>query len=806
MIDASTAVVARLTGRDELHHYTLEVEAGQRYRVELQAMAEWSWDDVFLTLDDGPVRPFSEGWIGVGGRATGSFIFAADQDRTVGLTLRIGNRNQDAADYRLQVRTIGADDHGDTRASATPLLSGQIGAGDLDRRGDVDVFAVDLQAGQRYVFSASGVGTEALSRPILVVGPPGGDGSTYLFGGGAFLATESGRHTVELGGGLGRYQIRFDSRPADDHGDLLTDATPLAVGLSASGRIEVPHDNDTFRVELLQGQLFEAELVVPSGDGNAVLLLLDGNGYAVAGGSATSEAGRSGLRHVAAADGPVFLQVTGSGWAGDYRIHTGLRLRDDHGDRSVEATPLLPGTEATGLFDDAWDRDMFSIDVRAGHSYRVELDGPDPSVPFPGNFPTLSSARLDSFAFTASSFEGGRLRLLMQALADDRVTLDLQSAQLTDYRVKLVELPADDHADGPVGATRLTPGQPLEAWLDPGFEADAFVFEAVAGQQYRILVAALDAAAWSDGQLSLGNAWWLGSSGSPAEGPSRLSMFIGTPENGGPVSLTFAAVASEALRYAVRVDPVDAAGGMAGVVEIDRGRLLAGAFQVLGPTLEGTAGADRLEGTGLDDLIRGGAGHDSLHGGPGNDRLHGGAGVDVARYDGRLEGYELAFRWDGTLQVSALAGPDGSDGLEGIERLQFADAAAALDFAAGDVGARVMRLLHAAVGNEVLMYTELFGALLAEADRGAGDIELARMLLAQGPSRPGAEAWVHQVAEHVPGLQLSAEDTDYWVQRLTRDESAAAEALALAASTPAAQAAIDLLGIPVVVWYTPGGP
>lgn len=102
----------------------------------------------------------------------------------------------------------------------------------------------------------------------------------------------------------------------------------------------------------------------------------------------------------------------------------------------------------------------------------------------------------------------------------------------------------------------------------------------------------------------------------------------------------------------------------------------------LGDSVYGLGGNDVMFGNGGDDFLNGGSGNDELNGGAGNDRLvgggnndriEGGPGNDLAIFRGPSLAYKITE--DGaTVQVTHLGnGPDGSDRLSSIERLQFSD-------------------------------------------------------------------------------------------------------------------------------------
>lgn len=82
-------------------------------------------------------------------------------------------------------------------------------------------------------------------------------------------------------------------------------------------------------------------------------------------------------------------------------------------------------------------------------------------------------------------------------------------------------------------------------------------------------------------------------------------------------------------------------------------------------------------GDGDDVVTVTGDSDDTFVGGAGNDTLTGGLGDDIATYAGALAGYTVFSNGDGTYTVrddkAAIDGDDGTDIVDGIETLQFAD-------------------------------------------------------------------------------------------------------------------------------------
>ncbi len=90
---------------------------------------------------------------------------------------------------------------------------------------------------------------------------------------------------------------------------------------------------------------------------------------------------------------------------------------------------------------------------------------------------------------------------------------------------------------------------------------------------------------------------------------------------------------------------------------------------LIGSTLNGDAGNDVLNGGTGTDTLNGGDGDDTITGGGANDTINGGLGTDTAVYSGNRSAYTISVSGG----VTTVAGPDGTDSLTNVERLQFAD-------------------------------------------------------------------------------------------------------------------------------------
>ncbi|MFZ6708311.1 DUF4214 domain-containing protein [Undibacterium sp. TC9W] len=91
--------------------------------------------------------------------------------------------------------------------------------------------------------------------------------------------------------------------------------------------------------------------------------------------------------------------------------------------------------------------------------------------------------------------------------------------------------------------------------------------------------------------------------------------------------------------------------------------------KVIAGGIVGTAGNDTLNGT---------AGNDSFNGLAGNDIINGGAGMDTAIYAGKRADFNITAA-GANFTVQDKTGAEGTDTVNQVERLQFADMSVALD-------------------------------------------------------------------------------------------------------------------------------
>ena len=151
-----------------------------------------------------------------------------------------------------------ADDHGDSRRSATPVAPTSTTQGDLER-GDKDYFHIDLPTAGALVLRSSG-GVDTVGRledsggALIANDNNSGEGRNFRIA----QDLEPGAYYVLVRGwrgAAGAYVLTTGFTRADDHGDSRSGATPVSTASSTAGNLERPGDLDYFRIDVGQAGL-----------------------------------------------------------------------------------------------------------------------------------------------------------------------------------------------------------------------------------------------------------------------------------------------------------------------------------------------------------------------------------------------------------------------------------------------------------------------------------------------------------------------------------------------------------------------
>jgi serralysin len=211
--------------------------------------------------------------------------------------------------------------------------------------------------------------------------------------------------------------------------------------------------------------------------------------------------------------------------------------------------------------------------------------------------------------------------------------------------------------------------------------------------------------------------------------------------------------------------------------------------------IAGDDGPNNLFGTAGDDVIQAAGGNDTLTGGAGNDTVDGGSGIDTAVLGGNRSAYAIGAA--GT----SVSGPDGSDTLTNIERLQFSDKQLAFDLGPGQAAGNTVRIIGAAFDANHINPT-FVGIGVDLFDGGMSMLQVCQLALGTSlflsiAGSTSNEAFVNTVYENVVGAPPSDAVRDSFVGLLQGSGGTLtqAELLALAANAAVNATNINLVGL-----------
>jgi hypothetical protein len=324
----------------------------------------------------------------------------------------------------------------------------------------------------------------------------------------------------------------LDEAAADDiPGDIHTTAS-LTPGTASTGDLERPGDRDWYRLEVEAGRIYVIELQgAATGSGtlpDPLLSLFDATGALLASNddAATTD---SRLAWLAAANSTLYVEAAAFGGdVGTFSLRA--RIADDvPGDAGTGA--MLPiGGRVAGEIELADDRDWYRIEVQAGHTYLLDLQG---SASGAGTSidPFLRLLDSDGNELAANDDGGLELEAALAFTAEADAVLFVEASDLAalggTFTLSAREIvdPPDDTGTGAV----LSVGEAATGEVQFAGDGDWFRLEAEAGRTYRI---DLEGRATGGGTLADPFLRIFGADGAPiredddgGEGPNARSGF-----------------------------------------------------------------------------------------------------------------------------------------------------------------------------------------------------------------------------------------------------------------------------------------
>ena len=263
----------------------------------------------------------------------------------------------------------------------------------------------------------------------------------------------------------------------DDHGDTFETATPLALGLSATGRIDTHDDVDYFKLDLSQASGTTDVQIHTTGELDTYGLVYDSDGDRVYSNDNDPQSGDLNFRMRAYLPSGIYYIAVYSSYrdeTGDYTIHAEKSPADDHGNTPDDATTLSLGSTATGRIDPFDDRDVFKLDLSRASGLTDVL--------------ISTTGSLDTVGWLHDS-EGHRVRSNYDPpTGRDRnfrireplpsgiyyITVYGYYGDIGDYTLHAQKMPPDDHGDTFDTATAISLESSVDGRIEPYDDKDIF--------------------------------------------------------------------------------------------------------------------------------------------------------------------------------------------------------------------------------------------------------------------------------------------------------------------------------------------
>ena len=299
--------------------------------------------------------------------------------------------------YTLSVMEVTDDFSAETGTSGAVVVGGSA-TGEIEFNGDRDWFAVTLEAGRTYQIDLEGwwTGAGTLADPYLrgiynadgvrFAGTTDDDGGTDRNSRVEFRAEENATYYVAAGAWREREGAYTLSVSVAEDPDDLKEGTgtsgAVAVGGSATGEIDYRGDRDWFAVTLEAGSTYRIDLEGAStGAGTLYNPYLygvhDANGNLIAGTTDNNGGeGRNSQVTFTAQDAGAYYVAAGA-WReqeGAYTLSV-TEVPDDFEEGTGTSGAVAVDGSATGEIETGGDRDWFAVELDAGSTYLIDLEG-----------------------------------------------------------------------------------------------------------------------------------------------------------------------------------------------------------------------------------------------------------------------------------------------------------------------------------------------------------------------------------------------------------------------------------------------
>jgi hypothetical protein len=648
--------------------------------------------------------------------------------------------------FATAAATVTDDYPWSTSTNGVVVVNGSATVGAINTVDDADLFKVTLTAGTRYVFdlaqTAGGLSDPYLQlySPTVVLITFDDDSGDSLNSRISYTATTSGTYylgAMDVGSGTGAYTISAAMvvNSADDYANNTSTTGVVAIGGQVTGNIELPSDEDWFKVSLTAGTTYVFDLrgfdggggTLGSGSAEAYLTLYGPGGSYT--GSTAINGGTGGdplMSYVPTVSGQYYLSVADlyDSGTGTYtlRVSTSTYVNS-----APTGTVTITGTPAQGQ-------------TLAANNTLVDTDGLG-TINYQWKAAAVTIPGATSSTLTLAEAQVGKTIAVTASYTDGHGTAESVTSSATGVVANV--------NDAPTGSMTITgaatQGQTLTAansladadglgaisyqWKAGGSVITGATGSTLALTQEQVGKTVTVTASYTDGH---GTAESVTSPASAAvantnDAPTGTVTINGTVAQG--QTLTAANTLADAdglgtISYQWQVAGVNVAGATANTYTLTQAEV----GKVITVTASYTDAMGTVESktsvptstVATNQPFTGSTGNDLLTGSTGNDNFDGGAGTDAVVYSGSRSSFSLTKTNTG-FTVADTTGAAGTDTLLNVERIKFSDGGIALDVGATQPAGQTAMLLGAVLPGRLVFDSSkqaLLGAAIDLFDQG----------------------------------------------------------------------------------------
>lgn len=454
--------------------FSFSSQAGRGYRATCSSTTSYV---CAMIVRDAAGSSLSSTSYGYGSPTTVSF------STSTATTVTIDVSGAAMGSYSLELVDLGADDHGNTAATATAVQLGVATSGNIQLSGDVDVFSFSATAGSLYFAQCATSGSYLCAMTVrdgsgLTVASSSSGTSTSA----SFSAPGTGTYSVEVraqySGYFGAYTLTASSAGVDDFGDTTATAGAITVGSTVNGTTQFQYDRDVMSFTAVTGHIYVATCTT-SVSYLCGLTVRDTAGTSVA---TASYGGSTTATFVAATGGTFTVEMNPSSTTtGAWVFRLTDSGTDDFADLPTTAGSGAIGVTLNGNTQFSGDKDVVAFTTTPNRLYTVSCT----SV---GSYGCALTVRDAAQATIATTSYGTSVTSGFKATTAGPYTVEVRNyySYTGSWTLTLTDAGVDDHGDTAATGTNLAVGGPAVAGnIQVQGDKDVFVFTATANTVYR---------------------------------------------------------------------------------------------------------------------------------------------------------------------------------------------------------------------------------------------------------------------------------------------------------------------------------